>query len=257
MSTATPATEPKGRSTLGDPLLTFLEYVMGLFLLFALIISPILGALVGTTDSEGGATEAATLSAVSFVTLSLSYQVIQATFPWIVAKRRNSTLRDLFGFSIDLPRDIGFGVGLAIACVIGGQIATVSTARLVGLENTDDASNAGILNDYDSSPWLIGVVLLVVIGAPLAEELLFRGFILHTLKKYFGAIFAVVASSAVFALPHWQSGATWQETTVLLSALGVVGLILAVGVIATKRLAPSMIAHALFNFVAVAATLWL
>jgi len=113
--------------------------------------------------------------------------------------------------------------------------------------NSDDASNTDILIDNKGSIWIIGVVFLVVVGAPLAEELLFRGLILRVLQKSFGSIFAVIASSILFAIPHWQPGATWQETTVLLTALGVVGMTLAIGAVLTNRLGPSVIAHFFFN----------
>ena len=94
---------------------------------------------------------------------------------------------------------------------------------------------------------LVAIILLVVVGAPLVEELLFRGLILRNLQRWFGATFAIVASSVLFAIPHWQPDATWQETTVLLTALGMVGLVLAIGAVMTNRLGPSVIAHFFFN----------
>jgi membrane protease YdiL (CAAX protease family) len=136
---------------------------------------------------------------------------------------------------------------LAVCCFIGAQAATSGVAALVGLENTDDASNTDILVDNQDSIGIIGVIFLVVVVAPLVEELLFRGLILRILQKSFGSVFAIVATSILFAIPHWQVDASWQETVVLLSALGTVGLVLAIGAVITDRLGPAVIAHFFFN----------
>lgn len=179
----------------------------------------------------------------------LTFQVLVATYPWLISRWKG------LGITLDwrlLPlRAADFKVGplLAVCCFVGAQVATVVVAVLVGLENPDDASNSGVLTDSRGSMWLIGMIGLVVVGAPLAEELLFRGLMLRVLEKSFGSVFAVVVSSLLFALPHWQAAASWQEATVLLSAITVVGLVLAVGAVATGRLGPSIMAHFLFNLV--------
>jgi len=178
---------------------------------------------------------------------TLSFQIMQGAYPWLVSRRKGLGLGPDWKFAVSLPGDLGRGLLLAVGCLIGAQVATVGVALLVGLEDSNDASNTDILVDNQNSPWLIGVIFLVVIGAPLAEELLFRGLILRVLQKSFGKVLAVIVSSALFALPHWQAGASWQETAVLLTALGVVGLVLAIGAIVTDRLGPSIIAHFLFN----------
>ena len=165
----------------------------------------------------------------------------------MVSRRKGLGIKHDWKFVSALPNDIFIGLLLAVLCLAGSQAATFGAAALVGLGDTADASNTGILEDNRGSIWLVGVILLVVIGAPLAEELLFRGLILRVLQKTFGSVFAIIASSLLFALPHWQVDATWQETVVLLSALGAVGLVLATGAVVTNRLGPAVIAHFLFN----------
>lgn len=272
MNTPQPgAPMPTQASRGADGLLAAVEYLLAALLAFSLLIAPILGALVGPADSDDPSTdetgsgsgvddllnaadEVATPVAVLFF-LTLGFQVIQASYPWIVSRRRGRTIESDWRFVSKLPDDIGAGLILALGCFFGAQIATVGAGRLVGLENTDDASNTDILTDNQGSIWIIGVILLVVVGAPLAEELLFRGLILRTLQKYFGPIFAIIVSSIVFAIPHWQPDATWQETVVLLAALAVVGLILAIGAVVTDRLGPSVIAHFFFNLTGTLLTL--
>jgi membrane protease YdiL (CAAX protease family) len=176
-----------------------------------------------------------------------AFQILQATYPWLVSHRKGLGIEEDWHFVSSLPNDIYIGLLLALGCFVGAQVATLGAAALVGLDNTDDASNTDILVDNQSSPWIFGIIFLVVVGAPLAEELLFRGLILRVFQKSYGSVFAVLASSLLFAIPHWQPDASWQETVVLLSALTVVGLVLAIGAVVTDRLGPSVIAHFLFN----------
>jgi membrane protease YdiL (CAAX protease family) len=242
-----PTNTPGSHAT--SPSLLFLEIFLAAMLFFTLLVSPILGALIdlfadGADPSVG---EAAQTSVFAIFILTLGFQIIQGFFPWVHSRRRGFTIAQDWHFHSELPRDVAAGVIMAIGCFAGAQFATLGTAWLVGLKDTDDASNTDILVDNQDSLWIIGVILLVVIGAPLAEELLFRGFLLRTLQRRFGNIFAIVVSSLVFAIPHWQADASWQETVVLLSALGVVGLVLAVGAVVTDRLGPAIIAHFLFN----------
>lgn len=186
---------------------------------------------------------------------TLAFQLLQATYPWLISRWKGLGIETDWKFVSSLPDDIFIGLGMAIACFLGAQAATISVASLVGLEDTSDASNTDILVDNQGSLWIYGIIFLVVVGAPLAEELLFRGLILRILQKSFGAVFAIVASSVLFAIPHWQPDATWQETAVLLSALAVVGLVLAIGAVLTDRLGPAVIAHFLFNATSTALTL--
>lgn len=54
----------------------------------------------------------------------------------------------------------------------------------------------------DSFLYLTSMALMVVIGAPLSEELLFRGLLYRFLNEIFRARFALIASSLLFALLH-------------------------------------------------------
>ena len=177
----------------------------------------------------------------------LSFQIAQATYPWLVSKYKGLGIGPDWRFVWSLPQDLYIGFGMAILCFAGAWISTTVVSNVVGLADPGDASNTDILVDNKGSLWLIGVIALVTIGAPLAEELLFRGLILRTLQKAYGSVIAVVISSFMFALPHWQPGATWRETAVLLSALAVVGAVFAIGAVKTNRLGPAVIAHFLFN----------
>ena len=185
-----------------------------------------------------------------------AFQILQGTYPWLVSRRKGVGIERDWRFVSSLPNDIFIGLLLGVLCLIGAQAATLGSAALVGLKNTADASNTGILDDNRGSGWIVGLIFLVVVVAPVVEELLFRGLILRILQNTFGSVFAVIASSALFALPHWQGDASWQETVVLLSAIGTVGMVLAIGAVVSNRLGPAVIGHFMFNLTGTTLTLW-
>jgi membrane protease YdiL (CAAX protease family) len=92
----------------------------------------------------------------------------------------------------------------------------------------------------------VGVVLLVLltgVGAPIVEELFYRGLLLRALQRRFGDVVAIVVSGVVFGLVHFQVLPTL--------GLAVFGMILATLVIKTDRLGPAVLAHMTFNMLAI------
>lgn len=94
---------------------------------------------------------------------------------------------------------------------------------------------------------MISSSLLVVITIALAEELLYRGWMLSLLLSK-GVAFAVVMSTLLFALPHAQgSSAAVVITNVIVSAI--LGLSWTAIRLMTGSLWPAVGAHSLYNFV--------
>jgi len=85
--------------------------------------------------------------------------------------------------------------------------------------------------------------LLLAVGAPVVEELFFRGMLLRSLARRFGSPAAIVASSAVFGLAHFEA--------LQLPALMLFGLVLGLLAHRSGRLGPGIVAHATFNAVTV------
>ena len=96
--------------------------------------------------------------------------------------------------------------------------------------------------------WLVAGGVLVIVLAPVAEELFFRGFFYGSLRGQLGAPGAAVASSLVFALVHFTSA----QTLSLLPLLGVLGLLFCFLYERTGSLYPCIALHALNNAVAYA-----
>lgn len=105
------------------------------------------------------------------------------------------------------------------------------------------------LGDKATTPG--GVVLLflvVAVGAPIAEELFFRGLVLRAFEKRFGTTWAVVGSSVVFGATHFQA--------LQFAALTAAGVVFSLLVVRTGRLGPAIAAHMAFNTATVVTLVW-
>jgi membrane protease YdiL (CAAX protease family) len=144
---------------------------------------------------------------------------------------------------IDLP--IGLGVGLVVQFVVLPVIYW-PVLRMLDRTTDDLAEPARALADKAQGPWgWIVLGLVVVAGAPLVEELFYRGLLLGALRKRgLGAVLASVLCGAVFAAMHLQP----------LQFLGlfVLGTVLSGLVLRTGRVGSAVVAHATFNAVTVA-----
>ena len=87
------------------------------------------------------------------------------------------------------------------------------------------------------------LVLFLAVGAPLVEELFFRGLLFRALLGRTPVPVAVVVSALLFALAHFEA--------VQFAGLAVFGMVLALLAWRTGRLTPGIGAHAAFNAVAV------
>jgi membrane protease YdiL (CAAX protease family) len=103
--------------------------------------------------------------------------------------------------------------------------------------------------------WQFAVIAaMTALGAPLVEELFFRGVLVRALAGLLGGlrrrgvlVAVVVLDGLLFALAHGE--------LVQLPGLAVVGAVLALLYLRTGRLAPSIVTHASFNAVALVAVL--
>jgi membrane protease YdiL (CAAX protease family) len=145
-----------------------------------------------------------------------------------------------------------YGLRFKLIDLIGvpvGVLAQLVLVRLVywplerGWPDTFSRSrverNARDLYDQAHGGWLVGLVAIVVVGAPLVEELMYRGLLQGAARRRLNDVVAVVAVAAFFALIHLR----WVE----LPGLFVFGLVLGVCAWRTGRLGMSIAAHMAFN----------
>ncbi len=93
---------------------------------------------------------------------------------------------------------------------------------------------------------LVVLVLFVAVGAPVVEELFFRGLLLRSIQRRMGTVWAVGLSSVVFGLAHPQDLSPAGQTLVMVTLM-VFGAVLGALAVRTGRLGPPIVAHAAFN----------
>jgi hypothetical protein len=91
------------------------------------------------------------------------------------------------------------------------------------------------------------LAVLLVIGAPVVEEIFYRGLVLRSLRRYFAPLLALPLTGLIFGAAHFD--------LITLPGLAVFGMVLAYLAHRTGRLGPGILAHATFNLVTVIA-LW-
>lgn len=122
--------------------------------------------------------------------------------PWWVRKSR--TNKQELGIT-RLPSwlDIGLApAGFIIYLLATAAITSLATSFIPGFDATQ-AQETGFANLSYRYEYILAFATLVVI-APLAEEILFRGYLFGKLRKYLPAWIAIIITSALFALVHGQ-----------------------------------------------------
>lgn len=148
--------------------------------------------------------------------------------------------------AIDVP--IGLVAGV-VAQLVVVPLVSWPVLKLTGTDVEELGKLARELGDKaDSSLGVALLFLMVVIGAPIAEELFFRGLVLGSLQKRFGTGWAVLGSSVFFGATHFQP--------LQFLALTAAGAVFALLVVRTGRLGPAIVAHMAFNAVTVANVVW-
>jgi membrane protease YdiL (CAAX protease family) len=111
---------------------------------------------------------------------------------------------DLFGFDrLGFAKVFLWGAGLLLAALplIFASSAVVSS--LMHVNSQKDSQPIMQLFERVSEPTRkIPIILLAIVIAPLAEEFFFRGFLYGVLKRYAGALPALVFTGVAFAVIH-------------------------------------------------------
>lgn len=95
------------------------------------------------------------------------------------------------------------------------------------------------LYDTASGGWLVALVLVVVVGAPIVEELVYRGLIQGSLARRVNEPLALVLAAAWFAIIHFRP--------VEYPGLFAIGLVLGLCALRTGRLGMGIVTHLAFN----------
>lgn len=145
--------------------------------------------------------------------------------------------------------DIGPGLASGfLARVFAGGVAVVLMLLLTGGLDGGTAQTDSLPSQGSA---VIVFAFVAVIGAPAFEELFFRGLLQRSLEAALRPSLAVAASSAAFGMVHIVPFATFDQNVATVGSIAVAGAVFGATARLTRRLGPSIIAHAAFNSVAV------
>ena len=160
----------------------------------------------------------------------------------LVGLRRGGTLQDLGWRRFEwwwLPVAV---VVAALTWVLSGWLQIAAQHLFPNAQNTQCTT---VKSDYQN--YLVLAIIVVSVMAPLAEEMIFRGFVYGWLAKVMPVGFAVVISGAIFGVVH--------QVPLLIIPLWAVGIVLALMYRGSKSLWPGVAVHALFNLPGIIAIL--
>ena len=147
--------------------------------------------------------------------------------------------------------DLGWGPVTWLAS-LGAQIVVaiiILTLHIPLVSNTEGVSKLSGNRTY-----IVAFAVLAVLVAPIVEELVFRGVILHGLCSRLPPWLAVGLQGILFGAAHVDP-VRGVGNIGLVMVLSAVGTVLGGAAYLTRRLAPTMIAHGLINTMAVILTL--
>lgn len=172
--------------------------------------------------------------------------------PWLFSFKVKLNWRRDFGWGFawkDIP--IGVGVGLAAQFLVIPAIYWPLSPYIDA--EALEAPARELVAAVDSVWAVLFLFVLTVVGAPIAEEILYRGLLHRALSdwfaklRWFGVGLATLTSSFVFAASHFQ--------ILQFPGLMAVGIVLALAFQCTKRLGTVLWMHAAFNATSVVALL--
>lgn len=161
---------------------------------------------------------------------------------WASTHKGDRDWRGVLSWGFNWRRDIPIAVIFVVAFRALEWVVTIILTN-AGI-NVDELSNAGLVTDF-TGVWLAVMVVAAVLGAPIVEELFFRGLFLTTARRRLGTAGGVLLSSIVFGVLHAQT--TAAASTYTITATTLIGLGLAVLVVRTGRLGTAITAHILMN----------
>jgi membrane protease YdiL (CAAX protease family) len=211
-------------------------FLVGMF--FAVLAASI------AVSSGAGTTDAIT-NTVTFLGEWVGFAGVPV---WLSRTRGTGRMSRDFGLRLGGPADLGLGLGVGVALYL---VAVTYGAILGQFDHANLGHEAQQLSGHSVGPGFIAFALCAAIGAPIAEELFFRGLTQRALQLRLGGWPGLIAAAALFGLVH-LSGNPFEAVP----PLALVGLATGLVFWRTGRLGPGIIAHMTFNGITVVALAW-
>jgi membrane protease YdiL (CAAX protease family) len=158
-------------------------------------------------------------------------------------KRGTGSFTSDFGLRIR-PIDVAFGLGGSLAARLMSGSAVLPLQYF--FRNTSQPTR-DVFNREATSPaaWTV-LIIVTCVGAPIVEELFFRGLVQTRLIGRWGPVKGIAVTSLLFGAAHltgWQGPITFANAWAIAAA----GVALGTARYLTGRLGTSMMVHFFFN----------
>jgi membrane protease YdiL (CAAX protease family) len=187
-----------GGATVQVEFFSWVDLVLASFVVI-LIVSQILAATgsLSQTVPENIDTRTMVVSVLIWWGLILGPILLSLRF-------RGFKLGSVFGVDkMPVGRSVLLGVSLLVSALpMVFAVDYLASVLLKVNPSTDAQEVIRIFENSSTGAQRIPIILLAVVIAPVAEELAFRGYLYGVIKRYFGAVPALVLSGILFALIH-------------------------------------------------------
>jgi membrane protease YdiL (CAAX protease family) len=214
----------------GPPATWSIWGAIGMFLVGNVVIGQVVVA--GVIFLAIGIDQVSTNGAAGFPELAATLGADVATVTTIVIwlSTRHPTWVQVLGFPAKGRRvkEVAIAIGMGPVVYTGAAlVAAVVLSVLLGAISGRDATTPEQIDAQSLSAGAkVFTVLVAVVVAPIAEELVFRGIIFRSLRDHRGFWIGAVVSSLLFGLVHFVP-APWQDTVLLQCTMVFTGLALA------------------------------
>ena len=184
-------------------------------------------------------------AAANPTTLVLALSALGLWLPFVfmlrwVAHRAGMDLRTYFRLSFAKTDWLGIPLGIFCQVVLMNVVNWPLNKWWPNTFNPQRIeTRARDMVDAAHGAWFVVLFLIVVVGAPLVEELVYRGFIQGGLQARLGSTWALIITAAWFTIVHLEP--------IEFPGLFAFALVLGLCYRRTQRLGLSMVTHLAFN----------
>lgn len=218
----------------GLPLWTFLGFMLAQALVLA--IAAVLQEFDVSFDTVN---ETVFNTAITGIVYGLAISIVLGV-PLLI-KRRPTTRKELGLHRLLRWRDIGLApAGLIVYVILTQIVAAIAVLALPFVDYTQ-AQETGFTGLSSQLEYILAFASLVVI-APVAEEVLFRGYLFGKLRKYAPLWVSILITSLLFAFVHFQ----WNVALDVFA----LSIVLCVLRVASGSIWPAILLHMMKNGIA-------
>lgn len=181
---------------------------------------------------------------------ALGYGPVLAVTVWISRRHGSGSWRGDVGLWFRAA-DPGWGV-LTWVCCFGAQM--VMGAIVVGFDIPFTSNTEGVDDLSANRGYVIALLVVAVIAAPIVEEIVFRGIVLKGFLGRMPVWLAVAAQGVVFGCAHFDP-VRGRGNIGLVLVLSGVGVVLGGAAYLYRRIGPTIVAHATINAIAMTISL--